>query len=296
MEKAGIYTGSMSLQDISLKMPVTAYFAYMFGGYIRRIGCKLRPYENTKGMTDVMIQKSMETLTDAFLQGRSKEAALAEAISNFQDISITPGERPKVAIFGDLYARDNKVMNQDLLHFIEANGGEVITTPYTSYTKMIAKPYLRKWLVEGYYLEAIFSAALIAGLKLREKTYYKYFEHLLGEPEPAYDDSPRKILSAYNIQIENIGESVDNILKLHYIQKHHPDVALFVQTSPAFCCPSLVTEAMARQIEEKTRVPIISVTYDGTGGSKNDVVIPYLRYPRGRKATISSQRFTSSHI
>ena len=292
MEKAGIYTGSMSLQDISLKMPVTAYFAYMFGGYIRRIGCKLRPYENIKGMTDKMIEKSMEILSEAFLTGRSKEASLAEAMSYFQDIAITPGDRSKVAIFGDMYARDNKVMNQDLTGFIEANGGEVITTPYTAYTKMIAKPYLRKWFVEGHYLEVLFSAALIAGLKLREKTYYKYFERILDEPDPIYDESPGKILSAYNIQIENIGESMDNILKLHYIRKYHPDVSLFVQASPAFCCPSLVTEAMARKIEKKTGVPLVSVTYDGTGGNKNEVVIPYLRYPRGQKFEASGASFS----
>jgi len=67
-----------------------------------------------------------------------------------------------------------------------------------------------------------------------------------------------------------------------YIAKHHPDVALFVQASPAFCCPSLITEVMAREIEAKTGIPMVSVTYDGTGGDKNDVILPYLEYPRAR--------------
>ena len=62
--------------------------------------------------------------------------------------------------------------------------------------------------------------------------------------------------------------------------KHYPDISLFVQTSPAFCCPSLVTEAMAREIERNTGVPIVSITYDGTQSHKNDVIIPYLKYPR----------------
>ncbi len=73
---------------------------------------------------------------------------------------------------------------------------------------------------------------------------------------------------------------MDNILKIHYIKKHYPDVALFVQTSPAFCCPALITEAMAREIEKKTNTPLVSITYDGTGGNKNDVIIPYLKNPR----------------
>ncbi|MEW6668794.1 MAG: acyl-CoA dehydratase activase [Thermodesulfobacteriota bacterium] len=76
----------------------------------------------------------------------------------------------------------------------------------------------------------------------------------------------------------NTGQSMDNLLKVFYIKRHYPDVSLFVQTSPAFCCPSLVTEAMARKIEERTGVPVVSITYDGTSGNKNDAVVPYLAH------------------
>lgn len=280
MEKAGIYVGPLSMKDLSIKIPPTIYFAYMFGGYLRKIGCKLRPYEDVKGKTDEAIAKGLCVLEKAFENKYSKESSLVEALAYFDGVKVTKDKRPKVAIFGDLYARDNNVINQDLIPFIEANNGELITTPYSDYMKMIAKPYLRKWLIEGHYLEALSSKVLITGLKVRESVYYRHFERFLDEPEPKYDDSPIDILSEYNLRIESTGESMDNILKIHYIMKHHPDISLFVQTSPAFCCPSLVTEAMARKIEEKTGVPIVSVTYDGTGGNKNEVIIPYLKYPR----------------
>jgi hypothetical protein len=39
---------------------------------------------------------------------------------------------------------------------------------------------------------------------------------------------------------------------------------------------------MVRKIEKKTGIPVVSVTYDGTGGNKNDVIIPYLEYPRDK--------------
>ena len=185
-----------------------------------------------------------------------------------------------MAIFGDLYARDNPVFNQGLIQFIEQNGGEVLTTPYSDYLKMVSQPYFRKWLIEGHYLSVISSKALMTTLKIKEKTYYKYFERILKEPEPAFDESAKDILADYNLRLENTGESMDNLLKIHYIKKHHPDVSLFVQTNPAFCCPALVTEAMAAQIEQKTGVPIVSITYDGTGGNKNKAIIPYLKFPR----------------
>jgi predicted nucleotide-binding protein (sugar kinase/HSP70/actin superfamily) len=198
--------------------------------------------------------------------------SLKRVLISFEGIETKYEQRPKVAIFGDLYARDNEVMNQDLVHFIEENGGEVITTPFSSFLKMISGQYFRKWFIEGYYLHVLSTKTFFATATMLEKAYYKYFQRILMEPDPEYNDSPEKILSEYNIRVENTGESMDNILKIYYLKKHYPDVSLFVQASPAFCCPSLVTEAMAKEIEKKTGTPIVSVTYDGT------IIIPYLKY------------------
>ena len=131
-------------------------------------------------------------------------------------------------------------------------------------------------------MNVLSTGALMTAFHRLEKKYFRHFERILGEPEPAFDASPQAILAEYNVRVEHTGEAMDNLLKVFYITRHHPDVALFVQASPAFCCPSLITEAMAREIEEKTGVPVVSVTYDGTGGAKNEVILPYLEYPRGR--------------
>ena len=284
MQYAGVYTGSLSLTDISIKLPLNNYLAYMIGGLLKKIACRLRPYEKFPGTTDRVMRKSLVLLEGAFRWHRSKEAALAQVIEWFEAIERRDEDlalhRPKVAIFGDIYVRDNELINQNLIHFIEAHGGEVVTTPYSTFVKMIAKPYLRKWFVEGHYLEVFSSKALIASISHLEKTYYKYFQRILEEPEPVYDESPEHILSTYGIRIENTGETMENILKIHYLKKFHPDIALFVQTSPAFCCPALITESMAATIQKITHTPISTITYDGTGGDKNDVIIPYLDFPR----------------
>jgi predicted nucleotide-binding protein (sugar kinase/HSP70/actin superfamily) len=284
MQNAGVYTGGLSLADISMKLPLNTYLSFMFGGLLRKLGCRIRPYETVPGTTDRALRKSLALLESAFRFGRSKETALAQVVEWFESIEIrqqaASRSRPKVAIFGDLYVRDNELINQDLIHFIEAHGGEVVTTPYSAYVKMIAQPYLRKWFVEGHYLQALSSKTLIATISPLEKKYYRYFQSILKEPEPVYDESPQQILDRYNIRIENTGESMENILKIYYLKKYHPDITLFVQTSPAFCCPSLITEAMAATIEKITRTPIVAITYDGTGGNKNEVVAPYLAFPR----------------
>jgi predicted nucleotide-binding protein (sugar kinase/HSP70/actin superfamily) len=125
-EKADIYVGTMSFSDISMRSPINTYFAYMFGGLIKKIGCKIRPYKKYSGTTDGVIARSLDILCDAFMGIRSKERAVAEVVSLFECIETDHSnriERPKVAIFGDLYARDNEMMNQNLIHFVEDHGG-----------------------------------------------------------------------------------------------------------------------------------------------------------------------------
>jgi predicted CoA-substrate-specific enzyme activase len=283
LEKAGVYVGDFFFKDISPRAAFNAVFAYMFGGLLRRVACRLRPYERQAGEVDRVLELSLEILYEAFLGRIKKQDALSAALERFGKIPVRKTKRPKVAVFGDLYSRDNRVMNQDLIRFIERHGGEVVTTPYSEYARMIANPYFRKWFFEGRYLTLISSRALMAAITSMERAYYQMFEPLLGEPMATFDDPPEKILAQFGVRIEHTGESLDNLLKVHYIKKHHPDIALFVQASPAFCCPSLVTEAMARRIEEVTGVPVVPITYDGTASPKNNSIIPYLQYPRTAK-------------
>ena len=130
---------------------------------------------------------------------------MAKVVSNFESIEIVKNiefkPRPKVAIFGDLYARDNHVFNQELISFIEDNGGEVITTPYSDYLKMISRPYVRKWLIEGHYLSALSSKALMSTLKRKEIIYYRYFERILKEPLAEFDQPAEAILSTGSTEL-----------------------------------------------------------------------------------------------
>ena len=275
-EKSGIYKGQLSLFDISYRASTNAYFAYMFGGLLRNIGCKIRPYEIHKGETDKVLPKALKILCNAFERAESKEEALKNAMEMFSDIETRTESRPKIGIFGDLYVRDNDIMNQDLVHFIEDNGGEVITTSYYKYAKIIANSYFKKWFKEGKYLSLFSNGALLVAMQAMEKKYYKYFEPILSKSAFEVKDSYENILSEYGILHEHTGESMDNILKIHHIINEYPDIKLLVQTNPAFCCAGLITEAMAQKLEEKINVPIVSITYDVSGGNKNKVILPFL--------------------
>lgn len=285
IEKAEVFVGELSLTDISLRAGISTYFAYLLGGLLRKAAFRIRPYESIKGETDRIIELCVNKLERAFLGKITREKAIIEIVAMLESIKIDrKSEKTKVAIFGDMYTRDNDVMNQDLVRFIENCGGEVIPTPYSEYARMISGTYFRKWIFEGQYFSLVTGKSLLSTLKRLERGYYKCFEPVLQEKMPEYNDDPKDILAEYGIFIENTGESMDNILKIHYLAKHHPDLSLLVQASPALCCPSLVTEAMSDKIYKKTGIPVVVLTYDGTGGCKNAPLIPYLKYPKAKIA------------
>jgi predicted nucleotide-binding protein (sugar kinase/HSP70/actin superfamily) len=279
----------MTMTDISTRAAINAYFAYMLGGMLRRLGCRVRPYEREPGAADRAVEAGLVSLRTAFLGERDKLEALREVVARFRAIPTARRERPKVAIFGDLYVRDNEVFNQGLVSTIERHGGEVVTTPFNEYMKIIADLYFRKWLREGRYVEVLKSSSLLATVKMLERKYMAELETVLGPPRQVESRRPEDVLATFRVTPHHTGESFDNLLKVFHLAEQYPDLALLVQASPAFCCPALVTEAMAQDIERVTGIPVVSLTYDGTASSKNDAVIPYLTFPRRQPASAVSE-------
>jgi predicted CoA-substrate-specific enzyme activase len=282
MGKASVYMGDVIFYDFSLSTAINAYMAYMFGGYIRKIGCMIRPYEKKKGNTEEMIKKALNLSYDAFLHDKPKEQILDKIINEFEGIEKEKTDRPKVAIFGDLYVRDNDLVNQDLIKIVEDNGGEVITTPYSEYIKIIVDPHTDRSLRERNYFDYIKTKFLRSLIPLVEDKYQKYFQNYVGKIITTSSKEVDAWLDKFGVSVLHRGESMENLLKIFNLIRQYPDIDLFIQTNPSYCCPSLITEAMIPRIEEMTGVPVVSIEYDGTMGFKNEDVIPYLKYKKKR--------------
>ncbi|HNX59029.1 MAG TPA: acyl-CoA dehydratase activase-related protein, partial [Spirochaetota bacterium] len=288
MEKTDVYVGEVTFSDFGATVSLDVYFAYLFGGMIHKLACRIRPYEVNSGETDRVKNECGEMVYAAIIAGIDREEIAKRIVEMFGAIQRVEGVKPKVAIFGDLYTRDNDVMNQGLVRTIEDAGGEAVVMSYTEYMRMIASPYIRRWFGEGKYLDVVTVETLLAGVNRFDRKYYKIFEPLLGMPYLEFDRGTDDIRKPYNLTSYHTGESLDNIIKTTYLADHYDNLVLFVQASPAFCCPSLVSEAMSKDIERVTGVPIVSITYDGTGTFRNDVIIPYISFA-GRKREDKSE-------
>jgi predicted nucleotide-binding protein (sugar kinase/HSP70/actin superfamily) len=290
LSEAGVYVGNLTLMDMVPLGGIDTYFAYFFGGLLRSLGCRTRPYELEPGATDRAILAGRDVLVQVFSSGKDREEALEEVYQLFAAVPVDRSKRkPLVAIFGDFYVRDNEIMNQNLIKAIEDAGGEVIATSFVELMRIASKPNLKRMRMTGRYKEYLMLSALLSVVELMEKKYYGVLQKMqqgIVASDPNYEDFQAK----FNIRVEQEGESSDNILKIFHIMKEHPDVALFVQANPAFCCPALISEAMRGEIERVTGVPVVSITYDGTGTYKNSLIAPYLRYAKKRGEDAAPER------
>ena len=180
-----------------------------------------------------------------------------------------PRNRPKVAIFGDFYARDNDVFNQGLEATIEEQGGEVITTPYIDYLKATLDAQFKRLMIDHNYGDWAKLKAVLAAVAAVETALSLRGSAAIGRPSSWSNPGSLVRLQRLGLRPDHEGECFDNALKIFRILDENPDLAFFIQTNPAFCCPSIVTEAMARELETVTGVPIVSIAYDGVGAARN---------------------------
>jgi hypothetical protein len=286
MERIEVYAGNMYHLEFSLRATLNTYRAYLAAGLLRRAGCRLRPYETEKGAADRAIQKSMELLIPAFEGRTSKDAAMIAAAAELATVACEGERRPRVAIFGDLYVRDNDIMNQGLLRAIEDAGGEAITTPYADYIDIVAEPYFSHLRVLGRPLKAVADKSLWRLGRAVGARFRTIFQQFLDPEVRIAEGENGAFIKEFGLRMELNGESLENLVKIYHLARAHPELALFVQASPGFCCPSMVTEAMARDIERLTGVPVVSVTYDGTGQYRNETIVPYVKYAGARSRSM----------
>jgi len=279
--RLSVYAGSMFHAELAPGLALETALAYCFGGLLRTLSCRIRPYERSPGETDRLVAESHRLFLEVFRGERPRERTLAEVLERFEALPRDGnGGRPQVAIFGDLYVRTNEVFNQGLVRDVERAGGEVVATPYSDYLRIVAESFFHNALHRGRLLEWLNLRLLLAVGQAVERRFGPAYARWICPPSTFRNQRLEEDLARFNVKLEASGESYDNILKILHLKREHPDIALFVQASPAFCCPSLVTEAMGAHIERVTGVPVVSLTYDGTGTPQNDRILPYLKYPR----------------
>ena len=279
-EKVEVFASEIRMKEFPLELIHDVYCSYLLGGLLRKIGCRLRPYERNPGETERAIEDARLRLCRCFVTGESKEAVFKEIVADFSRIPLAqlPGTRPKAAIIGDLYVRDNEVFNQGLIADLESYGAEVVTAPFTYIVRLILGRDIRSLWEDGRYLSSVGNKFLVEVLESTERRFYQAANPVLQEDVHSCNGEINDWLKKYYISLNHGGETAHNILKIFSLLHHYQHITLFIHVNPLFCCPAMISEALFKTIEKDIGIPIVSLVYDGTTVRRNESLAPYLHY------------------
>ena len=279
-ENVQILATEFVMSGFPFELRYDLYCAFLLGGLLRRMACRLRPYEMIPGQTNLLVEEARQRLYRCLAEGQSKEQVFEEIVADFSRIPVSANlnTRPKVAIIGDLYVRDNDVFNQQLVATLEDYGAEVVAVPFNYVLRLLAYKHNHYLWEDGRYLPLIRDKLLLTVLEKFERRFYQIAKEVLGEGFPTFDDSIFGCLPKYGLSLDHGGETAQNLLKIFTLVKHHPDISLFIHVNPIFCCPGLVSESLFRMLEKDIGIPIVSIVYDGTTTDKNELLAPYLHF------------------
>ena len=220
-----------------------------------------RPYEVSEGETERVYQEYLNGVCRAIRNRERVGQVLKEAGAAFQRIKTEGiGEKPRIGIVGEIFVRNHKFSNDNLVSQIEGLGGEVWLPPFAEWifhVNGVNKLYSlmkRKYLI---YLTTL----------LRDK-FQRYLEHrfsglvsgaLFNEKEPDLDEIWRNaepyLPRWFGEAALSLGKSVD------YAKK---GLSGIINVMPFACLPGTITSAVLKRFrEDHNNIPCLTMVYDG---------------------------------
>ncbi len=251
--------------------------AILIADLLVKARCRVAPYEREAGQTEELFQAWSARLAPALESGEDLRGHIASMRDEFMAVPRRDEIRPLVGIVGEIYVRNNRFTNQDLVRRIEAAGGEAWPTPLSEWFRYLS--YMETWVPRHRWatLRGVVPAFLqSAWLGWDERQWMGRMSPLLDQRhEPAVEAVVRR--GARHLPIDFEGEA---ILTVGRAAEFMDDGAsLVVNCAPFGCMPGTLTAGILQQLAVETGVPVANLVYDGER-EINDVLEVYLRGSR----------------
>jgi predicted nucleotide-binding protein (sugar kinase/HSP70/actin superfamily) len=263
-----------SYQGLDQNLRFLIYQCILMGDILYKCACAIRPYEEEKGLTDIILEKSTRDIEEAVTRGENLRNAMQRAISRFQSIRRRQQVKPLVGIVGEIYVRCNPFANEEVVQQIELAGGEAWLSPVSEW--MIYIMNLHRWNATRWGLKNFIRqipGILKNSYLLREERQFTQLAHgiLAERAEP----SMAAILRAGQPYVprEFLGEAILTVGRA--IEFVRQGAAMVVNCSPFGCMPGTITTAIFQKLQQEMGVPLVSLFYDGNGHT-NEKLATYL--------------------
>jgi len=279
-----VYTANMmdTLPHTPLSLNLTMWKCNIIGCLLKKLNAKIKPYEINAGETDRVNEKAIELINEAILKKRNLKTVFRKVFDMFQSIKTSYVPKPKLAIVGDLYAKYNPILNQNVTKIVEDLGGEILipsTTELILFHRVLDLNVLKK---HKRLFKYSWAALEYNVLKRMEKKYEKIVQPLIGDQEEPSIEEVFSVLDKYGIKREMSGETPLGLGRAIILLEKGLANAI-INVNPIFCCPGIISSSIFERIQKDYNVPIINIFYDGTG-DHNKVLIPHLNYLKSMDA------------
>jgi len=243
--------------------PRLAWWGIVAVDLLEKILRETRPYEVQAGETEKVYWSSVWRVCDAIRAKRFPDKEMKIARDAFRMVAVKdPGSRPIVGVVGEIYVRNNRFSNEDLVLKLEALGAEVMlptVSEWIFYTNFTSKRNTLKRREYGDFFRTITNNFF------QHKDEKKLENIIVGDLRAGHEATIEEIIKKAEGYIHDSfeGEAVLSVGKaLDYISH---GVSGLVNAMPFSCMPGTVVNAMLKKLrEDNDNIPYLNMVYEGS--------------------------------
>jgi predicted CoA-substrate-specific enzyme activase len=236
---------------------------------LKRALFRVRPYEQVSGSADKLFSKWLGEFEKALEEGSSLPDQTKKAAVEFMRLPLRSIPRkPMVAVFGEIYVRNDDYANDNTVLKLETLGAEVIYTPLTEWFDYVNHSYIEKSRENGKTAAVIKGKAKELLFSTVKRAVEKPFDFLLKGTPHASASQIMKASAPY--MTENIGGEAVLCIGTPIALLEHGGIDGAVNVYPFNCLPGTVVAAVSRRIKrDKPGLPWLNLAFDGQEDTDN---------------------------
>jgi predicted CoA-substrate-specific enzyme activase len=267
-QDVGLYA---SLGMVNDDFALTAWKGIVAVDLLTKCLHEARPYEQRKGSSDEVYRHHLERLMKS-LSGRNGrlEDALKIVRNDFETLPKTDERKPLIGIVGEIYVRNNRFSNEDIVRQVEALGGEASLATFGEWIYYLNAMSIRRDLQGKKFVAAAKDTLknyFQTRIEKQQSVPFKKYLRTLDEP------STQLLLRHSEPYIPDTfeGEAVVSIGKS--VALAHQGVSGIINAIPFGCMPGIIVAGVMQVIKKEYNMPFITISYDGTKSSTNATLL-----------------------
>jgi predicted CoA-substrate-specific enzyme activase len=230
---------------------------------IRKLQQQYRPYEKNQGETDRAYKESLDQIV-ACIENDARDLikVLEAAKKKFKSVELLKNyNRPVVAIVGEIFMRDNRFCNGNLVSRLEALGAETLMSPFSEWLVYSTYRYTRDSIWKGDHKGLLKSKVQEFSQHVSYNKLFHVMEEVLDREKDIPLETMLKLASTY-IHRDYDGDPVIAVGTASALAKK--GVSGICNVLPFTCMPgTLICSVSDMFRKDHSNIPWVDYAYDG---------------------------------